>query len=414
MRLVIIGSGIAGHRACRSALESREDLEVILVSKEVFPLYSPCVLPHYLAGQIPRDRLFLPADYEAVGGRVLFRMGTKVVGIDPARKSVLLAGEMLSYDRLILALGGYSVTPRIPGVDLPGVFHFKTLTDVDELIKWPAKRVVVVGSGPMGIEAALALNMRGMKVCLVEAMDRLLPAVLDVYPARIVQDSLLKAGIEVMVDEQVLSLEGQGRVEAVQTDKRRIPADAVVLTAGIRPAIDIAEEIGIEIGPKGGIVTDAFMRTSDPSIWACGDCVESFDAVTGLRALSMLWPNAVAQGSVAGINAAGGNKIYAGSFSFVTINLLDTFVFSFGPPFEASAECTVAEKTSRRGYARFLMKEKRLVGAQIIGDDSWTGITSSVLNRDRVSISGTSLKKHLIFQMLYSNKLTKLVSSLAG
>lgn len=393
LRLVIVGGGIAGHAACRSALETSPDAEIVMVLKEPFPLYSPCLLPYYVAGEISRDRLFIEGYSSPETGRVSFLRESKVIEIDPSRKSLTLGRGFLPYDRLILAIGGHGLTPPLPGINLPGVFQFKTLADADGLMDWPGKRAVVVGSGPIGVEAAIALNMRGMEVWLMELADQLLPAILDPAPAGIVQSLLAGAGIKVTVGEQVQGLEGKDRVEAVLTATNRIPADLVVFAVGISPSIDMAEKAGVRVGRTGGIATDPSLRTSDPNIWACGDCIESRDLITGLPALNMLWPNAIAQGSVAGINAMGGTKLYHGSFSFVVVKLFDSFVFSFGPTSQSLADCTVTEKKSRKGYARLLTKEERLLGVQIIGDDSWAGITSALLNCKRGLLTANSFRR---------------------
>ncbi|MCX5805706.1 MAG: FAD-dependent oxidoreductase [Proteobacteria bacterium] len=414
MRLVVIGSGIASHAACRYALEISHNIEIIVISKDPLPLYSPCLLPYYVAGEISRDRLFIRGDYSPAMEHVSFMTDTKIVEIDPPRKLLILNQGTFSYDRLILALGGHGLTPPFTGIHLPGVFQFKTLNDVDSLMKWPGKRVVVVGSGPIGVEAAVALNMRGMKVCLIELANRLLPAILDDYPASIVQSMLTEAGIEVMVGERVQSLAGKDRVEAVLTTKSRIPADMVVFAVGVSPSIDIAEKAGVKIGKTGGIATDISLKTSDPSIWACGDCIESRDLVTGLPVLNMLWPNAVAQGSVAGINAVGGKKLYHGSFSFIVVNMFNTFVFSFGPTSQSMADCTATEIKSSKGYIRLLTKDMQLIGAQIISDDSWTGITSAILNHDRGLLLPNNLKRSLIFQAPRMLKLMRAISNPAN
>lgn len=413
MRLVIIGSGIAGHSACHSALESSANIEVFIVTNEVSALYSPCVLPHYLSGQISRKHVLISVDYRKDLARTHWIDQSTVAAIDRERKFVSLGHETLAYDRLILALGGYSVTPPIPGVNLPGVFHFKTLSDADKLIVWPGKRAVVVGAGPIGVEVATALASRGMQVSLVELRDQVFPAILDVAPARIVQKLLVDTGIQVIVGERVQCVTGKHRVEAVMTTRDTIPADLVVFAVGILPAVHVAEGAGLNIGQTGGIVTDPFLRTSDPYIWACGDCVETHDALTGFPTLNMLWPNAKSQGLIAGFNAAGGSKIYHGSLRCLAINVLETFVFSFGATSRSLPNCIVAEKETGRGVVRYLMQDGRVAGVQIIGDDSWAGIiTSTMLNPDRLSnLKANSGWKHLRFHIPHSYKLMELVGN---
>jgi NADH oxidase (H2O2-forming) len=229
----------------------------------------------------------------------------------------------------------------------------------------------------------------------------------------LVRDALVAAGIEVMVGAHVSALSGHDQVSAVVTDRGPVQADTVVLATGIRPSVTLAEEAGLKTGRTGGIVTDARLRTSDPDIWACGDCIESLDVVTGLPVLSMLWPNAKAQGAIAGTNAIGGDKIYAGSFSFVTVNLLDTFVFRFGSTSGSLANCAVAEQKSTKGYIRLIMTENRLAGVQIIGDDTWRGVTSAILNRRRVAWRSDHGGRKFIPQ-LTSTRLMRLVNNMVS
>ncbi|MFH0786176.1 MAG: FAD-dependent oxidoreductase [Pseudomonadota bacterium] len=413
MRIVIIGSGIAGHSACRAVLESSKETEIVLITKEVVPLYSPCVLPHYLAGEISKEKVFLSGEFENGDDRVRLMAGSTVSQINRVQKHLILDHETLSYDQLILALGGYSVIPTLKGIDLPGVFHFKTLADVEKLLRWPGEKTVVVGSGPIGVEVAAALRRRGRAVCLVEFLDQLLPNILDPSPAKIVEAILGEAGIEIILGERVVSLEGKDRVEAVLTDKQTIPADSVVFAIGIRPEVDLAEKGGIKIGPLGGIVTDSFLRTNDPNIWACGDCIESFDVITQLPVLNMLWPNAREQGSIAGLNSTGGTRLYKGSFSFVTVTILNTFIFSMGRTSRSLVGATVKEKESEKGYTRLLIQENRLAGVQIIGDDSLAGmIVPNILNPERLlSLKTHSSRWNFLFPIPYPQNLMALLNN---
>ena len=381
LRLVIVGGGIAGYSACQAALAASTDSKVLLITHEMSSLYSPCVLPHYLGGEIPRDKVFLSGEYDFEDKRLEVITGAMVGSIEPANKFITLNHETIFYDQLVLALGGKAIIPPLAGIGLPGIFQFKTLSDADKLISWPARRAVVVGSGPIGVEVAAALRMRGMEVSLIEILDQLLPQLLDPLPAQIVANFLAEAGISILLGERVVGLVGKDRLAGVLTDRREIPAEVVIMATGIRPNIELPLKAGIAIGPLGGITTDNLLRTSDPNIWACGDCIESTDIITQLPALNMLWPNARHQGSIVGTNATGGIKRYTGSYSFVMVNFLKSFIFSVGLPSKFFPDSRIKDRKTAKGNIRLIFSKNRLVGAQIIGDDSWKGhIVSNIFN----------------------------------
>ena len=177
--LAIVGGGIAGHEAAFAARSADPDIRIVIITEEKHPLYSACVLADYVAGEIPREKVFLrsPEDYKKA--QIEHISTRRVTNISPDQQILQFEGEDLFYDFLILATGSKPAIPPITGIDLEGVFFFKTIDDADQLKLHPAKSAIIVGSGPIGIELAMALNKRGCAVTIIELLDRLLPRVFD-------------------------------------------------------------------------------------------------------------------------------------------------------------------------------------------------------------------------------------------
>jgi NADH oxidase (H2O2-forming) len=385
MRVVIIGNGIAANTVATKVQRLNGSAEIVMLAEEPYPLYSPCVLPYYVGGKISRDRVFIKKadDYSQEGIKILF--GQKAVGLDASSKCICFDAGEIAYDRLILATGSDPVIPAIDGIDKKGIFTLKSITDADNILQYHGTRAVVVGSGPIGIEAALALKKRGHKVSVVELLDRILPRVFDQYFSRYVKTLLEEKGVEVLTNETVLQFLGSNSVEAVVTDKRQIRADIVILAVGMRPRIDLAQVSGIEIGGLGGIKTNDHMLTSTADVYACGDCVQAKDRFTKEDSLSLLWHNALQQAEVAGSHCAGLSKQYAGSLNLTVIDILDTQAVSVGQASLCLGQdnVEVIDRHWKGSYYRLLASQGILVGAQMIGHARDMGILlSAMLRRD--------------------------------
>ena len=278
MEVLIIGNGIAGNEVASSLRALGSDCAITCLSAEPYPEYDPCSLTYFVGGDVNRDCVFRKRDGEIDGVRLLF--GERATSIDPVRHTVSSEkGNTYRYNSLVLAHGGNLFVPPIQGVQMLGVFACKQLGDAEALSFHAGSSAVVIGSGAIGIEAAEALKKRDYEVRVVELLDWILPTLFDEPAARILEQRLVTAGIAVYCGEKVLRIEGSGRVEKVVTNKREISCDTVVLATGVVPGVALARTAGVEIGR--GIKVDRGMRTSVDDIYACGDCVEAIDVVTG-------------------------------------------------------------------------------------------------------------------------------------
>lgn len=322
-RLVVVGGVAAGMSAASRARRLRPDVEIVVLEKGHDVSYGACATPYYISGVIDaRERLIrYEAEFFRRERRIDVRLGAEALGLDPKRKRVRYRDggeEALEYDALVLATGATPVKPPLPGIDLPGVFLLRTLTDADAIKgafdRGGVERVAIVGAGYIGLEMAEAFSTRGAAVTVLE----LLPSVLSTYDpdvSEIIERELLDRGVIVHKEVRVEGFEPASetdRVGYVLAGGRRIPTDAVLVSVGVRPATALAESARIERGATGAIRVDARQVTSDPSVLAAGDCCEAVHVVTGKPAWIPLGTTANKQGRIAGENAVGGSVRFGG------------------------------------------------------------------------------------------------------
>ncbi|MBI4334530.1 MAG: NAD(P)/FAD-dependent oxidoreductase [Chloroflexi bacterium] len=373
-RIVIVGNGIAGVTAAKTIREISADASITLVSEEKTPVYSAPVLAYYLSGDIPRSRIFIrkPEDYERDG--IETRLGQRVNGLDCQAGKVFLDRATLEYDALVLATGSTPSPLPVKGVGLRGVFAFKSLADIDAIAAHRPQRVVVAGAGPVGLEAATALKKTGAGVTVV-ATRWVAPRAFDEKAAGLLQKALEDNGVLVINHERVLSIEGAASVEGVVTESRSLECDTVIVAAGMTPAVGLAKSAGIRVGELGGIAVDNAMSSSIRGVYACGDCVETTDALSGKKALNLLWSNARQQARVAARNCLGGKEKYHGSVNARALTIFGVAASSFG--YSASVldgkGVDIMENQTRTSYCRLVFHRGELVGGQWVGPIRDTG-----------------------------------------
>ncbi len=338
-KIVVIGGVACGPKAACRAKRLDPSAEVIIVEKGEEISYGACGLPFYLEGEVPdvKDLTTTPVGvvrdvnfFKAVKG-VDVLLNTEAVSIDRKKKEVLVRNvkdgseQTLFYDKLVLATGSSPVRPPIPGIDLAGIHCLKTLTDGVRLKKAmeeaPGKNAVIVGAGLIGMECLEPLLNAGFNVHVVEKLPFVLPALLDEEMAVPLMKHITSKGVTFHLNDGVSSFEGNGRVQKVKTEKTEIAADLVLLAIGFRPNIKLAQDAGLETGPMG-IKVDAHLRTSDPDIYAGGDCVESYNIVTGKPMYAPMGSTANKHGRIIGNNLAGWNSTFSGICGTGVCNIL--------------------------------------------------------------------------------------------
>ncbi len=385
MEVVVIGNGVAGEAVCSAIRSTTEDVGITLISEEPHPFYSPCLLAQYIAKEVKRSKVYLksPRDYEKE--RISALLGHRVKRIDPTQKLVFLSDRKITYDRLILATGSQPIIPPMEGIQKKGVRVLKSIADGDRLLRSHGKRVIIVGSGPIGVELGVAFRKRNWEVCLIEVLDWILPNLFDEKGASWVRKILEDNGIKVLTGERVMAIDGKVHVKGVLTDKTgRVEGDMVVLAIGMRPNTELARQAKIEIGDLGGIRTNDRMETSVKDIYACGDCVEGKDPITLKQKLSLLWPQAERQGRVAGYNCIGEHRSVRWMPDVINLEVFGTLVGAMGTPARLAGQSGTqwVERVGKKHYRCLVISKERLVGAQFVGDYEGMGVLFSLLGRN--------------------------------
>jgi NAD(P)H-nitrite reductase large subunit len=388
-RYVIAGNGAAGIAAVESIRSIDRENPICVVSAEPGPAYSRVLLHHMVAGEIPESTLTIR------GHRFYGEMGVDLIHgvverVDASAQRVHLeGGRSLDYDSLLVASGAMAWKPPVPGVDLPNVHCLWTVEDARALtaLAHESRTAVVMGAGFVGIQAADALASRGVDVTLVEVADRVLPLLVDGTGAAIVHEHLRGKGVSLRLGTSVAAIDGLdgGSRRVDLSDGNSINANAVVVATGARPNVKFLNDSQVEMAR--GVVVDAAMRTSAPNLYAAGDVTISRDLVTGKPANCAIWPVAVEQGAVAGLNMAGRDARHLGSLRINVTSALGLSVGSVGLTEDGDdVQSDVFQDSRRRIYRRLFFRGHALVGAMLVGDTSDLGILGSLV-RGQANVS---------------------------
>ena len=390
MKYVIVGGSAAAISAVEAIRSIDPTSQIDLFSDEKTPLFSRVLLPYYVAEELSKPMLnFRSADFFDEYG-VTPHIGVRVESTDTASKTVSADnGETYAYDKLLLATGGRAVVPKIPGVDKEGISPLKTMADAERILNMKGKKAVVIGAGSIGVEASISLLRRGIQVTLMEQLGQVLPTVFDEEGASIIQKVVEDMGVEVITGERAIEFKGNGHVSAVGTRGHEISCDMVVLAVGVRPDIALAQEAGIEIGSMGGIKTDENMKTSDPHIYAAGDVCETYDIAKTSHFVNGIWPMAVEEGRVAGLNMVGQRAVFPGSIRMNSIgNFIGFPAMSMGAthPDECSyveEDCHFEEikHRTKNTYKKIILKNDCIVGAIFVGQTEKSGLITTLLRK---------------------------------
>jgi nitrite reductase (NADH) large subunit len=338
---------------------------IAVIGDEPRLAYNRVLLSSVLAGETASHDIELrPAGWWRDRG-VTLKYGCRATEIDAGRSELKIANEeSISYSKLVLATGSTPLRLNVPGAGLDGVHTFRDSRDVDLLLTLAAgrKRVVVVGGGLLGLEAAYGLAKAGARVTLIHLMDRLMERQLDAPAAELLKTLVERKGIKILLNANTAALQGETRVEAIElVDGRRIDTDAVIFAAGIRPNTALAKEAGIAV--NRGIVVDDVMQTGMKDIFALGECAEHRGICYGLV------EPAYEQARVLAQHLAGGSASYGGSVLSTNLKVSGVSVFSAGD-FMGGQGCeAIVLSDIRHGtYKKLVISEGRLTGAVLVGD----------------------------------------------
>ena len=364
--LVIVGNGMAAARLVDELSKVALGRHAIaVIGEEPRLAYNRVLLSSVLAGETASHDIELrPASWWRDRG-VTLKYGCVATEIDVGRHELKIAGdESIAFSKLVLATGSTPLRLNVPGAELAGVHTFRDSRDVDLLLTLAAqkKRVVVIGGGLLGLEAAYGLAKAGAPVTLVHLMDRLMERQLDAPAAELLKSLVELKGIQILLNANTARFHGESCVEGVElTDGRRIDADAVIFAAGIRPSIALAKQAGIAV--NRGIMVDDVLQTGSPGIFALGECAEHRGTCYGLV------EPAYEQARVLARHLAGKPANYQGSVVATNLKVSGVSVFSAGDFIGADGSEAIVLNDIRHGtYKKLVISAGRLTGAVLVGD----------------------------------------------
>ncbi|MFM0751983.1 NAD(P)/FAD-dependent oxidoreductase [Paraburkholderia strydomiana] len=392
-RLVVIGNGMAGMRTVEELLKLAPDLyDITVFGAEPYGNYNRIMLSPVLAGEKSVDDIILNSRswYEENGIRL--HAGDPVVAIDRTRRIVRSRdGVEAGYDRLLIATGSKPFLIPVPGHTLPGVIAFRDIQDVETMLDAARshRHAVVIGGGLLGLEAANGLMRQGMSVTVVHVTDSLMDRQLDRSASALLQQALERKGLRFLLKANTAEIVGPDRVTAVRFDDgTEVRADLVVMTAGVRPNIDLAKQAGLHC--ERAIVVDDTLQTYDPRIYAVGECVQHRTATFGL--VAPIWD----QARVCGAHLAGaGHRRYVQRATATKLKVTGVELYSAGDFIGGPDSEDLVLRDPRRGvYKRLVIEDNRVIGAVLYGDVK-EGAWYFDLIQSRTDIS--SLRSHLLF-----------------
>ena len=396
MKIIIIGGVAGGATTAARIRRVDETAEIILLEKGKHISYANCGLPYYIGGVIEeREKLFVQTpEAFSTRFRVDVRTENEVIFIDRKKKTVTVRQSSEdtyeeSYDKLLISTGAFPVRPPLPGIDLPGIFTLRNVTDTDRIKEYinshSPRKAVVVGAGFIGLEMAENLHAQGAKVSIVEMGNQVM-APIDFSMASLVHQHLMDKGVNLYLEQAVASFEREGKgLKVTFKNGQSISADIVILSIGVRPETSLARAAELTIGPAGGIAVNNYLQTSDEAIYAIGDAIEYRHPITGKPWLNYLAGPANRQGRIVADNILGAKIPYEGSIGTSIAKVFDMTVASTGLPGKRlrlegiDYMSSTIHPASHAGYypdampmsikITFDKQTGRLYGGQIVGYD---------------------------------------------
>ena len=389
MRIAVIGGGAAGIGAAGAAKGVDPGAEVVVYTADTDVAYSPCGIPYVHGKEIDSfDRLFLATKEQYVATGIDVRYETTVEAINPKSRTLAVAGEgEASYDRLVIASGWNYASVDVPGADLDGIYEVKYIR---EAMEWDKRldsctSAVVVDAGLVAMEMVAALCHRGIKCTVVDPAPWPMADVLDPDIVEPVRQAWEDAGVDMQWGNRVTAFRGDGTVSCVETLQGDIEADIVIVGTHKVPNNPLAAAAGLELGSTGGLVVDSRMQTSDPNIYAAGDCTEIPHGVSDIPIQGLTGSHAYAQGKTAGTNAAGGTRHYrpvfvpwgllAGEWMIGGVSFGETLAVALGIDHVVGKAQGITRARYYPGVRPITVKllaepgSLRLIGAQMIGGE---------------------------------------------
>ncbi|MBD3675115.1 MAG: nitrite reductase small subunit NirD [Planctomycetaceae bacterium] len=383
--LVVIGNGMVGHRFCENLVEydTQDKYQIVTFCEESRAAYDRVGLTSFFAHRNAEKLMLARLDwYEQ--HHIDLHIGDRASEIDRDAKVVRSdKGVEIAYDHVVLATGSYPFVPPIPGINKRGVFVYRTIEDLEQIIEYGKKvtHAAVIGGGLLGLEAAKATHDLGLKTSVIEYNGRLMPRQIDEIGSKVLVEKIEDLGVDVLLNKASQEVHGDRVVEKLEfTDGGEIEVGLIIVAAGIRPRDELARESGLEIGERGGVRVNDWLQTSDPNIYAIGEVALHEGMVYGLVAPGYEMAKVVAQ------NFTGGSESFLGADLSTKLKLMGVDVASFGnyTPDPSDASPIIYHDQFDQVYKKlfFTPDGKRLLGGIFVGDASDYGMLSMLVKSD--------------------------------
>ena len=377
--VVVIGNGMVGHRFCERLIEYDTDRSwnIVTFCEEPRAAYDRVNLTKYFEHRQAEKLALAKPDWYAQNGITLF-LGDRATEIDREKRIVRSArGQEIPYDVVVLATGSAPFVPPLPGVDKKGVFVYRTIEDLEQIIAYgtKARKAAVIGGGLLGLEAAKATFDLGLETHVVEFASRLMPRQIDDAGSKVLVGKINALGVQVHLNKNTKEILGNGKVEGMAfTDGPALDVSMIVVSAGIKPRDDLARACGLMVGQRGGVVVDDHLRTSDPDIYAIGEVALYGGMIYGLVAPGY------EMAEIAAANLAGQTRAFKGADMSTKLKLMGVDVASFGDCFadDTKAKAIIYEDPFKGSYKKLLFNHdgSRLLGGILVGDATEYGTLS--------------------------------------
>jgi NAD(P)H-nitrite reductase large subunit len=387
MKHVIIGNGPAGISAAQAIRNADKNAKITIVSDEEIECYGRPLISYYLSGKIDEQNIFYKPKNFYKKEKIELLLNVRAEKIDAKSKKISLSnGSQIEYDKALIATGSSPFIPPIENLkNQKNVFTFLTFSQ-SKLIKDAINKdskVIIAGAGLIGLKAAEGLYGQVSKITVIDLADRAMSSVLDKTAAGMIERHIAKKGIEIVLKNSIKAVKGEQEVESiVLSNGRELECSVLIMAVGTRPNVLLAKDAGLNM--DRAIIVDENMRSSNEDIYAAGDCVQTHDLLSGEKKIFALFPTAVSQGEIAGMNMAGGKEKYQPSFAMNAISFFGMQLISAG--ITGGKEGDVFYDEENETLRRLNISNDNLIGFVLINDAQRAGIYTSLIN-DKTKLS---------------------------
>ncbi len=388
-KYLLIGGGLASGQAAKQLREQDPHGPITMVGAEPYVPYDrPPLSKKFLRGAKPREQLFFDPEQYFHDHKIDLALGVAVQRLDPGNKTATLAnGDVIAFEKALIATGGRPVRLKLPGGDLPGVHYLRTLDDSASIAAeaGPGKRAVLVGAGFIGMEVAASLAQLGVQVTVIEAQRHIWPRFADDALAGFFQDYCSRKGIVFQTNEMTAEIRGQASCSSVLTRSgKEIPCDLICIGVGIVPNVEPAQDAGLKV--DNGIVVNEYLQTSNPDIYAAGDVANYLDPIFGKRRRVEHWGHAEYCGQLAGQNMAGASNKYD-LLTYVWSDIFDLHLEFAGDESEHD-EALVRGRFQDNSFTILYLKQHKVTAYFAVNTDAKQFPVLQRLIRRRIDLTG--------------------------